>query len=83
MNEFANEDSFDPIVMGYLVDNLIVTSDAIGLKDKMAESIAEYVNVVDIHTANESLLADILADYINEFILDFGFEYITDEKEQK
>lgn len=83
MNEFANEDSFDLIVMGYLVDNLIVTSDAIGLKDKMAESIAEYVNVVDIHTANESLLADILADYINEFILDFGFEYITDEKEQK
>lgn len=83
LNEFSNEDSFDSSIMTTLVDNLIVSAGALNLRDKMAEAIAEYVNVMNIQTANESLLADILACMINDFIMDFGYKYLSEEEIQK
>jgi len=79
LNEFSNEDSFDTSIMTMLVEDLIITANSLNLRDYMAEAIAEYVNVVNIHTANETLLADLLASIINDFILDFGFKYLSDE----
>ena len=83
LNEFSREDNFDSSIMTMLVDNIITTAKSLGLHDKMAEAIAEYVNVVNIHTANESLLADILASLINDFVLDLGFKYLSDEDKAK
>ena len=83
LNEFSNEDNFDSSIMTILVDNLIATANSLELRDRMADAIAEYVNVVKIHTANESLLADILASFINDFVLDFGFKYLSDEEKKK
>lgn len=79
LNEFSNEDSFDSNIMTMLVDNLISTANALNIRDRMGESIAEYVNVVNIYTANESLLADMLASRINDFVIDFGFKYLSEE----
>ena len=83
LNEFTGENGFDGAVMNYLIDDLINTADQLHISDMMAESIAGYVNVVNIHTASEYLLADILASRINDFVLDFGFKYMTDEDKQK
>ncbi len=83
LNEFSNEDSFDSTIMSNLVDELIATANSFGIRDRMADSIAEYVNVVSIHTANENLLADMLASMINNFVLDFGFSWLTDEEKAK
>ena len=83
LNEFSNEENFDSSIMTILVDNLIATANSLELRDRMADAIAEYVNVVNIHTANESLLADILASFINDFVLDFGFKYLSDEEKKK
>jgi len=83
INEFTDEQGFDISVMTSLMDNLVNASENLGLRDLMAECIAEYVNVVDIHTANESLLADMLASKVNEFVMDFGFRYLTDEAKAK
>lgn len=82
-NEFTNENGFDSSIMNMLIDNIIHTAETINLRDAMAESIAEYVNVVNIHTANESLLADILANRINDFVLNFGFDYLSDEEKKR
>lgn len=82
LNEFTGENGFDGAVMNYLIDDLINTADQLHISDMMAESIAGYVNVVNIHTASEYLLADILASRINDFVLDFGFKYMTDEDKQ-
>ena len=83
LNEFSNEDSFDTNIMTMLVEELILTANSLNLRDIMAEAIAEYVNVVNIHTANETLLADLLASIINDFVMDFGFKYLSDEEKNK
>lgn len=83
LNEFSNEDSFDTTIMSNLVEELITTANSFDMRDRMADSIAEYVNVVAIHTANENLLADMLASMINNFVLDFGFSWLSDEEKAK
>lgn len=82
LNEFTDEKGFDGAVMNYLIDDLINTAEQLHINDLMAESIAGYVNVVNIHTASEYLLADILASRINDFVLDFGFKYMSDADKQ-
>lgn len=82
-NEYADDDHIDSSAMTSLTDNIISTSEAIHLNDLMAESIAHYVNVIKIHTANESLLADMLASLINDFVLDFGYRYLSVEDIEK
>ena len=83
LNSFSSDESFDANAMTMLVDSLINSANSLGLRDMLAEAIAEYVNVVNIHTANESLLADILASMINDFILDFGYKHLSEEEIEK
>ena len=83
LNEFSDEERFDSTIMSNLVENLVVVSEAIKLRDKMAEAIAEYVNVLDVHSANENLLADMLASMINDFVLDFGFSALSEDEKVK
>jgi len=83
LNEFSSENSFDTSIMSNLVDELITTANSFDIRDRMADSIAEYVNVIAVHTANENLLADMLASIINNFVLDFGFSWLSDEEKTK
>ncbi len=83
LNKVISSSDFDASIMSSLVSNLIASADALLLRDRMAESIAEYVNVVNIHTANEKLLTDLLASLINDFVLDFGYKYLTEEDVKK
>lgn len=80
INEFSNEDNFDSSIMANLIEQMILTSGTLSIADRMAGLISDYVNVIDIHAANESLISDILADVIQDFVLDFGFEYLSDEE---
>lgn len=83
LNEFSSEESFDTAMMNNLVDGLISTANSFDVRDRMADSIAEYVNIVAVHTANENLLADILSSTINNFVLDFGFKWLADDEKTK
>ena len=80
INEFSNEDNFDSSIMTNLIEQMVLTSGTLSIADRMAGLISDYVNVIDIHAANESLISDILADVIQDFVLDFGFEYLSDEE---
>lgn len=80
INEFSNEDNFDSSIMANLIEQMVLTSGTLSIADRMAGLISDYVNVIDIHAANESLISDILADVIQDFVLDFGFEYLSDEE---
>lgn len=80
---FSGDNGMTGSVMSSMVENMIRTAENLNIRDMMAKSIADYVNVVDVHTANESLLADILADRINDFVLDLGYEYISTEDREK
>ncbi len=76
MNTFTGEQSFDSVVMSTLLDNLVATGKAERVTDKLSDIIADYVNVVNTSTINESLVADILASTISDFVSDCGFSIL-------
>lgn len=79
LKQFTNAGQFDPIVMGYLITQIITTAKELDLESRLATLITEYVDIVKIDSMNESLIADILAETINEFVNDLGFKYLDDE----
>lgn len=83
MRTFTGENGFDSTVMSNLIDSLISSGEILKLRDKMAEAIAEHVNVINISVINESLVADTLVGMINEFVTDFGFSLLTGEEKLK
>lgn len=64
---------FDTTAMSNLIESAVTVAEDLGLRRKMDDTIAPYVNVTDIHTASETLLADTLADTINAYVLDMGY----------
>ena len=82
IDTFTSENSFNNSVMTNFIDNIIETSKRIKLNGIIADAIAEYVNVVDVHIVNENFIADIIADIINDYILDFGYSTYDDEKKK-
>lgn len=83
LNQFANEGDFDSSVMTILVEQIVSTAESIHVADIMAGLIADYVNGIDIHTANESLIADMLANIIQNFVIDFGFSLLSEDDKTK
>ena len=77
MNQILAGQRFDSVVMSTLLDDIIQTSNALHLNDCMSEAIAEYVNVINIYTINESLIADILSSTINAFVIDMGYSRLV------
>ena len=79
MNRILTNQRFDSVVMSALLENITQTSDYLRLNSLMASLIAEYVNVINIYTINESLVADILSSTINSFVIDLGYSLLSEE----
>ncbi|MDE7380957.1 MAG: putative virulence factor [Muribaculaceae bacterium] len=77
------ESGFDESVLSDLIENLRNVAEKSGLIRKMEKLISPYVDVVNVANVNEGLVADILADAINDFVTDFGFEMLDDDKRRK
>ena len=83
LNDLSKDNSFDSNTMTTLVDNLIASANSLNMRDRLAKAIKGDVDIVNIHAVNESLLADIIASMMNNFILDFGFKYLSLEEVEK
>lgn len=79
LKRFTTDGNFDPVVMEYLVSQLINSSKDLDLESHLAETIADHVNVTNISTVSEGLIADVLTETVNEFVNDFGFRYLDEE----
>lgn len=79
LNSLISVDGFDSGVMIDLLRNTLEVAEGFNLCDVMSSSIAEYVNVPAVHTANEYLVADVLANIINEFVTTFGYALRTED----
>lgn len=75
LGELSNSEEFDSVVMGHLIDNIIETAKQMQLSERIAALIAEYVNVLVTTTINESLVADLMATEINNFVNTLGYAY--------
>lgn len=82
-NAFTSESGFDPIVLNDLVENIKSNSISLGLDTAMQKRISEYVDIVNVANANESLVADLLAGTINDYVADMGYSLLTDEERRK
>lgn len=75
-NSFSGKDSMDEIVMTYLITCLVSTAKNVQLTQRIEAEIADYVNILNTAKINESLIADMVATTISDFVMDFGYRYL-------
>ena len=80
MNNFAGDNQIDEIVMSNLTESLISTAEAVGLGHRIESDISSYVDVLNTTTIDQELVADMLATAISDFVIDFGFKYLTEDQ---
>lgn len=83
IDELSNGEEFDSVVMSHLIDNIIETAKQMQLADHIASTIAEFVNVLVTTTINESLVADLLATEINNFVNNLGYNFREEQEIMK
>lgn len=79
----SNTHGFSPVVMKELIGQLIDSAERLNLPELIAERIRPEVNVANVSQVKESLVADIVASTLNDFVNDFGYSMLTDEMRDK
>lgn len=80
INRLSDNASFDPIEMSALTDNIELTAIKLRLPDRLERLIAEYVNIMNVNAVNVSLISDLMATEINDFVCDLGYSMRTDDQ---
>lgn len=79
-NQFAGDGKMDEIVMSMLISCIINTAKNVKLADRIENEISQYTDVLNVANINEDLVADIVATTISDFVMDFGFHYLSPEQ---
>lgn len=79
-NTMISSSTVDENVLHNLVGNMLSVAHQIGLADKMGKEISEYVDVMHVASKYESLVADMLSNMINRFVMNFGFDMMTEDE---
>lgn len=79
-NHFSGNNGVDEIVLTNLVTGLVSTANSIRLTERIEKEIAEYVNIFNTSSINEDLVADMIATTISDFVMDFGYRYLSTEE---
>lgn len=80
MNNFAGDGQVDELVLSNLTESLLSTAEDVALRQRIEQSISDYVDVLNASTINEDLVADMIATAISDFVTDFGYRYLTNEQ---
>ena len=80
MNEFTGSGKMKEIAMNLLQTCFFTTAKNVGLAERIEGEIAQYTDVLDLSTINQFLVADIIASSISDFVMDFGYKYLTPEQ---
>lgn len=80
INKLCDNGAFDPIEMSALVDNIELTARKLNLEGVLDKTIEEHVKVINISGINISLIADLMASKINDFISDLGYSMRSEEE---
>lgn len=78
MKKTLDNRHFEAVVMSSLLDNIIATGNYVKIEEQLSNAIAEYVNVINVYSINESLISDILSSTINSFIIDLGYSRLSE-----
>lgn len=80
INSFTDNGLMEQSVMHNLINCLISTASAVQLEQRIEESITGYTDILNVSNINEDLVADMISTTISDFITDFGYKYLNDEK---
>lgn len=80
MDAFSGEGEMDGIMLSNLVTCLLDSADSLQLSEMIERQIADYVDILNISTINEDLVADIVATAISDFVINFGYGYLTEDQ---
>jgi hypothetical protein len=76
----SDNGSFAPIEMSALTDNIELTALKLHLPERLENLIAEYVNVMNVSSVNVSLISDLMATQINDFVCDLGYSLRSEQE---
>lgn len=79
-NLLAGDGRMDEITLGHLVERVTETADSVELQKQIANKVSEYTDVLNTSSINESLVADIAATTISDFVIDMGYSSLTDKQ---
>ncbi len=80
MDDFSGEGLVDEIALSNLISCIISTAQSVELMERIEEQIAKYVDVLSTSNINQDLVADMIATSISDYVIDFGFHYLTKEQ---
>lgn len=80
MNTFTDDSSIEQSTLQNLVNCILTTAEAIDIENLIVSEIKEYSDVMTISEKNEDLIADIISTTISDFVMDFGFCYLTEDQ---
>lgn len=82
MNEFSGPGMVDGIPLSNLVNCLVQTARSLDLQGRVEKEIDDYVDVLNTAAINEGLVSDMIATVISDFVINFGYGYLSSEQIQ-
>ena len=79
-NEFSGESKMDNIVLSDLVKCISNAAEEIGMANLIETEISPYTDIQNLSGINQDLVADIIATKISDFVMDFGYNSLAQEK---
>lgn len=77
---YSGNGKMDPIILDNLIECIISVTNDCQLQTKIEQEISPYVDILNIATINEDLVADAISTTISDFVMDFGYRYLTSEQ---
>ena len=70
----------DKNAMFVLIENLYLTFDSLGIRDELIELFEQKTRLINAPSDTEEYLASIITEYINDFVSNFGFNFMKEDR---
>jgi len=70
----------DKSYLSHLIDNLIETFDRLNVRDELISLFEKKTKLIHAPSDTEEYLASIITEYINDFVSNFGFNFMKDDR---
>lgn len=82
LKEFNNyiEEGLDKSFLNYLIANLLETFDRLNVRDELISLFEKKTKLIHAPSDTEEYLASIITEYINDFVSNFGFNFMKDDR---
>ena len=80
VNVYSGDNMMDPGVLNNMVKCLVDSAANVNLPGTIEGLITDYVDIQNINNINQSLVSDVIATTISDFVTDFGNSYLTTDQ---